>query len=81
MCMRVCIQACVYVCSMLFYWPRDQAAMAAGTAEVVIATTIRVLDIRGEDWDKQLATAIDIDGLVFRCKGGGMCACVSMRVA
>eukprot|EP00937_MAST-01D_sp_MAST-1D-sp2_P000988 g988.t1 len=51
---------------MLYYWPRDQAAMAAGRAEVVALTTKRVLDIRGNGWAPgELAQAIDFDGIVF----------------
>jgi hypothetical protein len=35
----------------VYYWPRDAAAFAAGTAHVVATTTIRVLDFRGESWE------------------------------
>ena len=37
--------------SKLYYWPRDQAAMAAGAAQITAATTARVLDFRGESWE------------------------------
>jgi hypothetical protein len=35
----------------VYYWPRDVAAFAAGTAHVVATTTTRVLDFRGESWE------------------------------
>ena len=51
---------------MLYYWPRNQAAMETGEAEIVAATTKRVLDIRGDGWAvEQRATAIDFIGIVF----------------
>ena len=51
---------------MLYLWPRDQGAMAAGVAEVVVSTTARVLDIRGEGWEPHtIASAIDFDGIVL----------------
>jgi hypothetical protein len=49
---------------MLYYWPRDQQAMASGAAEVVITTTKRVFDFAGTDWAGGLATAIDVAGIV-----------------
>jgi hypothetical protein len=33
---------------MLYLWPRDEAAMAAGHADVVALTTTRVFDFKGE---------------------------------
>ena len=51
---------------MLYLWPRDEAAMAAGRAEVVAMTTTRVFDFRGSGWEpKDLATAIDVEGIVL----------------
>lgn len=48
---------------LLYYWPRDQAAMGDGSSHILAASTPRVLDIRGEGWSQsELATAIDIDG-------------------
>ena len=35
---------------LLYYWPRNQTAMAAGAAEVVATTTTRVIDFMGTDW-------------------------------
>lgn len=51
---------------MLYLWPRNSAAMAAGNANVVVTTTVRVLDITGEGWTDStgLASAIDFSGLV-----------------
>ena len=51
---------------MLYLWPRDEAAMVAGRAEVVAMTTTRVFDFRGSGWEpKDLATAIDVEGIVL----------------
>ena len=53
---------------MLYYWPRNQSAMAAGTAEIVATTTKRVLDFQGEGWGAGSGGAvsgIDISGIVF----------------
>lgn len=51
---------------LLYYWPRDQVAMASGQLHVLATSTTRVLDIRGEGWSAgQLATGIDVDGIVF----------------
>ena len=50
--------------SKLYFWPRDQAAMAAGTAQIVATTTVRVLDFRGESWDN-LTMGVDVSGIVL----------------
>jgi hypothetical protein len=50
--------------SKLYYWPRDQAAMAAGAAQITATTTARVLDFRGESWEN-LTTGVDVRGLVL----------------
>jgi len=44
---------------MLYLWPRNEAAMAAGKAEVVALTTTRVFDFAGSSWEH---TASNIDG-------------------
>ena len=48
---------------MLYLWPRDEAAMAAGKTDVVAMTTTRVFDFKGSSWE-DLTTAIDVDGIV-----------------
>eukprot|EP00040_Diaphanoeca_grandis_P033815 m.207986 g.207986 ORF g.207986 m.207986 type:complete len:1066 (+) comp32998_c0_seq1:2-3199(+) len=51
---------------MLYLWPRNAMAMQAGTANVVITTTSRVLDVVGLGWeDGERAEAIDFIGLVL----------------
>lgn len=53
---------------MLYYWPRNQSAMAAGTAEIVATTTTRVLDFQGAGWgsgDNGAVSGIDISGIVI----------------
>ena len=49
----------------LYLWPRDETAMAAGTADIVVATTTRIFDFQGTDWEQGITTAIDVDGIVF----------------
>ena len=50
---------------MLYYWPRDQSAMMAGRAEIVVTTTARVFDFRGTGWEAgERAEAIDVSGIV-----------------
>jgi hypothetical protein len=51
---------------MLYYWPRDQAAMEAGSAEIVVTTTVRVFDFHGSSWDAGgRAESIDVSGVVI----------------
>eukprot|EP01048_Picozoa_sp_COSAG05_P001138 COSAG05_NODE_37_length_27688_cov_18.080394_10_plen_397_part_00 len=51
----------------LFYWPRDFAAMAAGTLRIVASTSTRILDFRGETWreDGGVVSGVDVEGLVL----------------
>ena len=50
---------------MLYLWPRHEAAMVGGTADVVVLTTTRIFDFKGTDWEQGLTTAIDVDGIVL----------------